>query len=178
MEAVGKHMVPMRRALFLILFIAATRRALPAQDVPPAVTSHVKCATELPSYVHWYQQTRLPYGEPYVAANKRKQQLLENYARLKLEMPQHEVEDLLGKPDFGTARPPLHLATAPEPTDHRCSNDLAYIVRKNDGNMIDMEDVAVYLSFSRDGKLFWASPQNIPSLKQLGSPAGRDSSKP
>ena len=70
-----------------------------------------------------------------------------------------EVEKLFGKPDFGTARSPGHLGpTAPEPTDARCSYDLAYIVRKNSESMIDMGDVAVYLSFSRDGKLFWAAP--------------------
>ena len=161
----------MKRISFLILFVAATYGLLAAQDVPPAVSSHVNCAVEPPHYGQWYQQTRLSNGEPYDAADKRKQQILDNYHRLKLQMSLDEVEGLLGKPDFGTARPPLHLAGTAEPTDRRCSNDLAYIVRKNGGNMIDAEDVAVYLSFSRGGKLFWASPQNLPTLKQLGAPA-------
>jgi hypothetical protein len=43
-------------------------------------------------------------------------------------------------------------------------------VKKNNENMADMEDVAIYLFFSRDGRLYWATPQNLPNLKQLGSP--------
>lgn len=112
----------------------------------------------------------MPYGEPYVAAIKRKQQMLDNYPKLKTEMAREEVEKLLGKPDFAAARPAARLATAPEPTDQRCSNEVAYIVRKNGENMTDMGDVAIYLFFSRDGKLYWAAPQNLPTLKQLGSP--------
>ena len=161
----------MKRLSFLILFIAATCGVFAAQNVPPAVTSHVHCAVEPPHYDRWYQQTRLPFGEPYVAASKRKHQIVGSYHRLKVQMPMDEVERLLGKPDFGRARAPIHLATTPEPTDARCSYDLAYIVRKNGGNMVDTEDVAVYLSFSRDAKLLWATPQNLPTLKELGSPA-------
>jgi hypothetical protein len=41
-------------------------------------------------------------------------------------------------------------------------------VKKSHENMTDMEDVAIYLSFSRDGKLYWAAAQNLPTLKQLG----------
>jgi hypothetical protein len=43
-------------------------------------------------------------------------------------------------------------------------------VKKAHENMADVEDVAIYLSFSRDGKLYSAAPQNLPTLKQLGSP--------
>jgi len=160
----------MKRMLFLILFGAFTCGLLAAQDVPKVVTSHGSCAVKPPGYDDWYQQTRLSEGEPYVAPDKRKQQILDNYHSLKLQMTLDEVERLLGKPDFGTARPPL---LAPEPTDHGCANDLAYIVRKNSGNMVETEDVAVYLSFSRDGKLYWAAPQNLPTLKPLGSPTGK-----
>jgi hypothetical protein len=163
--------VLMKTTIFSILLMAATREVCAGQNVPPAVTSHVHCAVELPQYAQWYQQTPLSNGEPYVALDKRKHQIIGSYHRLKVQMSLDEVERLLGKPDFGRARPPIHLATTPEPTDTRCSYDLAYIVRKNGGNMVDTEDVAVYLSFSRDGKLLWAVPQNLPTLKELGSPA-------
>ena len=63
---------------------------------------------------------------------------------------------------------PLHMASAPEPADKLCNNEVAYIVKKSHENMTDMEDVAIYLSFSRDGKLYWAAAQNLPTLKQLG----------
>jgi hypothetical protein len=159
----------MNRITFLILLVAATCRFLEAQTSPPAVVFHGSCATGLPQFEEWYRHTRLPQ-ESYVAAGKRKQQLLDNYPKLKLKMPLEEVEKLLGKPDFATATPAPHLATAPESTDKRCSNELAYIVKKNHENMADMGDVAIYLSFSRDGKLYWAAPQNLPTLKQLGSP--------
>ncbi len=46
-----------------------------------------------------------------------------------------EVEKILGKSDFGTGLPPLHWATAPEATGSGCENVLAFIVRKNSGNM-------------------------------------------
>ena len=81
---------------------------------------------------------------------------------------------LPGKPDFGWGKPIARLATAPEPTDKRCNIETAYIVKKNGENMTDMEDVAIYLFYSRDGKLYWASPQNLPSLKQMGSPTGSE----
>jgi|HubBroStandDraft_1064217.scaffolds.fasta_scaffold00003_88 hypothetical protein len=158
---------------FLTLFGAATCGVLAAQDVQTVVPSDVNCVANQPVYNDWYQQTRLSDGEPYIAPSKRKQRILDNYHGLKLQMPLDEVERLLGKPDFGTARPPLHLATAPEPADRGCANDLAYIMRKNNGNMVDTEDVAVYLSFSRDGRLYWATPQNLPTLKPLGSPDGK-----
>jgi hypothetical protein len=82
-----------------------------------------------------------------------------------------EVEKILGKPDFGTALPPLDWATATEATGSGCENVLAFIVRKNSGNMGDTEDVAFYLSFSQKGQLYWAAPQNLPTLKPLGSPS-------
>jgi hypothetical protein len=163
----------MKRILFLILFGVFTCGVLAAQDVPRVVTSHVNCGVKPPVYNDWYQQTGLSESEPYVAPDKRKQQILDNYHNLKLQMTLDEVERLLGKPDFGIARPPLHLAAAPEPTDRGCADDLAYIVRKKSGNMVETEDAAVYLSFSRDGKLYWAAPQNLPPLIPLGSPTGK-----
>jgi hypothetical protein len=163
----------MKRRLFLILLWAFTCGVLSAQDVPRIVTSHANCAIVPPAYDEWYQQTRLSEGEPYVAPDKRKHQILDNYHSLKLRMTLDEVKRILGEPDFGTARPPFHLATAPEPTDRRCANDLAYIVGKNSGNMVETGDVAVYLSFSGDGKLYWAAPQNLPTLVALGSPTGK-----
>jgi hypothetical protein len=162
----------MKRMLFLILLGAFSCGLLVTQDVPKVVTSHANCAVRPPGFDDWYQQTRLSEGGPYVAPDKRKHQILDNYHSLKLQMTLNKAERLLGKPDFGTARPPLYLATAPEPIDRGCANDLAYIVRKKSGNMVETEDVAVYLSFSRDGKLYWAAPQNLPALKPLGSPTG------
>ena len=162
----------MKRLCCLILSVAVVFVAVEAQEVPHSVTTQVSCAVQPTRYDQWYQLTRLSAGEPYVAADKRRQQILDNYHRLKLEMPLEEVERLLGKPDFGTARPALHLSNAPEPTDRRCTNDLAYIVRKNGESIVDTGDVAVYLSFSRDGKLYWVAPQNLPTLKPLGSATG------
>ena len=159
----------MKRIAFVVLLVAAVCSVLEAQTSPPAAIFHGNCASELPRFKEWYAQTRLP-NQPYVVADKRKQQMLENYPKLKLQMSLEDVEKLIGKPDFASGTPSAHLATAPEPSDKRCSNELAYIVRKNHENMTDMEDVAIYLSFSRDGKLYWAAPQNLPTLKQLGSP--------
>jgi len=87
-------------------------------------------------------------------------------------MSMTEVEGYLGKPDFAWGTPIARLASSPEPTDKRCNIQTAYIVKKNDENMTDMADVAIYLFYSREGKLYWVSPQNLPSLKQMGSPTG------
>jgi len=80
----------MRRVSILILFGAFTYGLLGAQDVRKVVTSHVDCAVKPPVYDDWYQ-TRLAQGEPYVAPDKRKQQILDNYHRLKLQMTLDEV---------------------------------------------------------------------------------------
>ena len=157
---------------FLLAVAAASCCSLVAQTSAPNVVFRGKCESALPRYGDWFQQTRLPKGEPYVAAQGRQQELLNKYPKLKLAMSMTEVEKYLGKPDFAEAKPTARLATAPEPTDNRCTIQAAYIVKKNGENMTDMEDVAIYLFYSRDGKLYWASPQNLPSLKQMGSPTG------
>lgn len=41
--------------------------------------------------------------------------------------------------------------------------------------MVDVEDVAIYLFFSENGKLYWAAPQNLPNLEPLGSPTDENS---
>ena len=81
-----------------------------------------------------------------------------------------EVQKLLGKPDFSKPLPAARLTTALAPSEPVCSNQVAYIFRKNGENMADMADVAIFLFFSEDDKLYWASPQNLPGLKPLGSP--------
>jgi hypothetical protein len=154
------------------LFILSTLRVLAAQSSPPAVVFHGKCPNELPSYQEWFQQTRLPYSEPYLAPDKRRAQVLEQYSKVKLQMSLEEVEKLFGKPDFSSPRPTARLATAPEPKEQQCSDQVAYIFKKTSENMADMADVAIYFLFSKDGKLYWVIPQNLPSLKPLGSSDG------
>jgi len=151
------------------IFVFATFCVLAAQSSPPAVVFHGNCANGLPTYQVWFQQTRLPYSEPYLAPEKHRQQVLEQYSKLKLQMSLEEVEKIFGKPDFSTPRPAARLATMPEPEEPQCSNQVAYIFQKNSENMADMADVAIYLLFSKDGKLYWVVPQNLPSLKPLGS---------
>jgi hypothetical protein len=161
----------MVKAFFLAVAVACCC-SLVAQTSAPNVVFRGKCDTGLPRFEDWFQQTPLAKGEPYVAPQSRQQELLNKYPKLKLAMSMTEVEKYLGKPDFGWGKPIARLATAPEPTDKRCNTETAYIVKKKGENMSDMEDVAIYLFYSRDGKLYWASPLNLPSLKQMGSPTG------
>lgn len=161
---------PLMKTSSVIFFVTAICCALAAQNSPPAVVFHGNCANDLPRYQQWFRQTRLPYGEPYLAFGRRKQQILDHYPKLKLQMSLEEVEILLGKPDFSTPRPAARLATTPEPAEQQCSNQIAYIMKKTTENMADTEDVAIYLLFSKDGKLYWSAPQNLPNLRQLGSP--------
>jgi hypothetical protein len=161
-----------KRIVFLILLFAVMCCALEAQSSSPSAVFSGTCTSNVPRFEDWYPTTRLPYGEPYVATEKRKQQVLENYPKLRLQMSLEETEKILGKPDFVMALPAVRLATAPEPRDRRCNNEVAFILKKNSENATDLEDIAVYLSFSRDGKLYWVAPQNLPALRPLGSATG------
>lgn len=161
----------MVKAFFLIVAIACCS-SLAAQTSVPSVVFQGKCDTGVSEYRDWFQQTRLPKGEPYVAAQSRQQQLVNEYPKLKSAMSRTDVEKYLGKPDFAWGKPMARLKTAPEPTDKRCNIEAAYVLKKNSENMTDMEDIAIFLFYSRDGKLYWASPQNVPRLKQMGSPTG------
>jgi hypothetical protein len=128
----------------LILFMAACAMmagSVAAQN-PPSVIVHGSCPTNLPDYKQWFQQTRLPY----IAGDKRKQQIIEDYSKLKLRMSASEAEKLLGKPDFAAPRPAARLSTSPQPAVASCTNQIVYILKKNSENMADMEDVAVYLA--------------------------------
>lgn len=154
------------------LFVLSTFCVLVAQNSPPDMVFHGDCANEFSSYHDWFQQTRLPYSEPYLAPDKRRKQVLDQYSKLKLQMSLEEVEKLLGKPDFSMPLAAARLATVPQPKEQQCSDQVAYIFAKNSENMADMADVAIYLLFSKDGKLYWAIPQNLPSLKPLGSSTG------
>ncbi|HSZ02631.1 MAG TPA: hypothetical protein VK788_24260 [Terriglobales bacterium] len=154
----------------MLAVAAVLGSSLAAQTSVPNVIFRAKCDTGLPRFEDWYRETRLGGGEPYVAVEGRKQHLMNNYPKLKLQMSVADVEKLLGKPDFATGTPVPRLADAPEPADTRCNVQTAYILRKNGENMTDTEDIAIYLSFARNGKLFWAAPQNVPNLKPVGSP--------
>jgi len=146
--------------------------ALEAQTSVPSVSLHGNCGTDLPRFEEWFRDTRLAQGQPYVAAQDRSHKTITNYPNLKLQMSMSEVEGYLGKPDFAMGMPAARLAKASEPADQRCSVETAYIFNKNGENMADLQDVAIYLFFSRDGKLYWAMPQNLPDLKPFGSPSG------
>lgn len=152
-----------------MLILIAMLCAAAAQEVPSAVIRG-DCTNELPGYQQWYQTTKLAYGEPYSISAERKEQVVGNYSKLHIGMSLKEVEKLLGKPDFSNPLPPAHLANTPAPIGQRCSDQVAYILKKTSENMSDLQDVAVYLFFSRDGALYWATPQNLPALKGFGSP--------
>ena len=126
--------------------------ALEAQTSVPSVVFHGNCGTDLPRFEEWFRATRLGQGQPYVAAQDRSRKTTTNYPKLKLQMSMPEVEKYLGKPDFATGRPAAHFATAPEPVDQPCSVETAYIFNKNGENMADLQDVAIYLFFSRDAE--------------------------
>jgi len=154
----------------LASFLSAICPLLAAQTSPPAVVFHGNCSNKAPTFQEWFGQTRLPYGDTYIAQGERKEQILGQYSKLKLQMSLEEVEKLLGNPDFANARPTARLATTPEPTVPQCNNEVGYILKKSSENMADAKDVAIYLLFSEDGKLYWVAPQNLPGLKPLGTP--------
>src|SRR5258708_30716476 len=105
---------PLMKTSSVIFLVTAICFALAAQNSPAAVVFHGNCANDLPRYQQWFQQTRLPYGEPYLAPGKRKQQILDHYPKLKLQMSLEEVEILLGKPRFLAPPPAARLSAPPQ----------------------------------------------------------------
>lgn len=128
----------------LVFFVSAICFVVAAQTSPPAVVFHGNCPNKHPSFQEWFRQTKLPYGETYVARAERREQILGQYSKLKLQMSLEEVEKVFGEPDFSSLRPTARLATVPEPTEPQCNNEAAYILKKSSENMADLEDVAIY----------------------------------
>jgi hypothetical protein len=143
---------------------------LVAQQSPPTYEAVGRCDDGLPRFQTWFNSTGLPSGQPYVAGVKRKERALDNYSKLKLQMTLKEVEQLLGNPDFSAPRASGHLSNDIHPAPTLCSDQIAYMFKKNSDNMADTTDEAIYLFFSPEGKLTWAVPQNVPSLQELGGP--------
>jgi hypothetical protein len=152
------------------LSIFCASPALISQQSPPAYEVHGHCEDGLPHFQSWFNSTGLPSGQPYVAKSDRKERVLDNYSKLKLEMTMSQVEQLLGKPDFSAPRASGHLSNDVRPAPAVCSDQIAYMLMKTSDNMADTSDEAIYLLFSPDGKLSWAAPQNLPRLQQLGGP--------
>jgi hypothetical protein len=97
----------------MLPFVAVTCGVLAAQTSPPEVVFHGNCENGLPHYQQWFQKTRLPQGEAYLAPDKRKQQMLSGYPKLKLQMSLEEVEKLLGQQDFSSPLPAARLPPLP-----------------------------------------------------------------
>jgi hypothetical protein len=160
----------MRGLLKLTLCATVFISTLAAQNPPTTFVVHGNCENGLPTYRQWFEETQLPSGKAYVVGEQRKQQILQNYTKVKLQMTVEQVEELLGQPDFSAAHPRGHLSTAPEAAKPICSNQIAYVFQKKSENMTDMDDVAIYLFFSPENELTWLAPQNISELRAMGGP--------
>ena len=113
-----------------------------------------------------------------MATESRKQAILSGFEKVKIGMTTGEVEKLMTSPDFErigrlsgvsgsmtTGRPPeMDIGKG------RCWYEWAYYISKSDLNPASSNDVGIFLQFSPDGKLYWASPFNVRGLKQKGSP--------
>lgn len=153
---------------FAMLCSVSLPSALLAQQSLPQYETHGHCEDGLPNYKAWFSSTDLPAGKPYVADVRRKERVIESYPKLKLQMTLAQVEGFWGPPDFSAPRASGHLSNDPHPPPTVCSDQVAYVLKKTGENMTDMNDVAVYLFFSPEGKLTWAAPQNLPNLHELG----------
>src|SRR5258708_36999273 len=138
--------------------------SLPAQRTlsePP----HCTPSPGVPSYNTWLDTTELPNNRPYRVSVEERKALRTGYARLEVGMSRSTVEKMLGKPDFEQL---LRGSMRGSPTGS-CIDQWAYILRKDDENLANSADVAIYLSFSESGRLLWAVPQHV-GLKPKGSP--------
>jgi hypothetical protein len=127
------------------------------------------CKSDLVNYAAWFRSTGLPQGQAYSIDPGRKSQIVARYPRLTLGMNRSEAQDLLGKPDFEEI---TRLGAQKDVWNPKqvCTRQLAYMVTQIGDNLTDPNSVGLFLSFDEEDKLFWASPQNIPGLKALGSP--------
>lgn len=158
----------LRKLILTLVFFAAFRLAAEG-STSNSLAFQKSCENTYSSYSDWIQKTPLSDGEPYRADAARAQQLMEQYSKVKLQMSLEEVEKILGQPDFGVPSLVNPLAAAPAP---ECTNEIVYVFEKHSDVIIDMQDVAVFMYFSPDNKLFWSAPLNVPKLAQLGSATG------
>jgi hypothetical protein len=125
----------------------------------------------LPRFSQWFENSGLASGKPYVAEAKRRRQIVEGYPKLRLNMSPKTVEAVMGLPDYSQPKLKGHLDTSPAPNPPVCNAQLAYILKKDSDNAADTNDAAVFVFFTPDDKLYWGTPQNVPGLQAIGSPA-------
>ena len=123
------------RFFALAACIAIGTAGLAGQQVQKTAASE-SCATDVPEYKQWLQTTPLTEGEQYVAASDRKNQIMERYSQLKVGMASRQVENLLGKPDFGVSFYADQTATTPST---KCPGEVAYILWKKADQMLDFQ---------------------------------------
>jgi len=154
-----------------VLFLWVLVVAVDAQKAPPAYVVEGDCPENgLPHVQQWLEASGVAYGKPYIADEKRKSQIVEGYSKLRLNMSANEVEALMGRPDYSRPKIKGHLSNAPAPNPPVCNEQFVYMLKKENENLADMNDVGVYVFFTTDDKLYWATPLNLEDLKPIGSP--------
>ena len=148
------------KGILTIVFLLGSSCALVAQ------TATFQCAPfpGVSNFRTWRDSTDLSKNVPYRVGSTREGALRSAYANIEIGMSRSEVEKVMGKPEFENV-----MAGGPNggPRTY-CIDQWVYIFRKNSAIIIDAGDQAIYLTFSADEKLYWASPQNI-DLKSKGS---------
>lgn len=107
-------------------------------------------------------------GRVYTASSERQGKIRAGYPNLSVGMSADQLEGLLGKPDLVVVMPHGHAGSGwfvGEP----CKRQMVYVLRQSSNNPIDPDTAAIYLSIDEHGRLFWASPQNVQGLKEIGS---------
>lgn len=113
----------------------------------------------------WIDSTLVATNRPHRVSASREKELRDAYTKIEIAMSRPAVEKIMGKPDFQQV---MIQSSAGKPTGV-CINQWGYVFRKGDTNPISLQETAIYLSFSANGQLYWAVPQNL-DLKQKGSP--------
>ena len=156
------------RLVGLVIWISLAATSLVGQEVSGAVIKG-NCPKDLPEYKQWLERTPSADGGQYVADSARKHKTISRYSKLRLNMSADEIEGLLGKPDFAVSQHLAEPALSDRPATATCPGEVAYILWKKRKDAVDGSEMAVYVFFTSDGKLSWAMPQNIPSLKPIGT---------
>jgi len=140
-------------SLFLILVLCSG-----CKDPTPRVDilSDIK-PDGMPSYEDFARSARYPF----VAPEPTRQRITKGLAKAKACITKHEVETLLGRPNW--SRP-----LCPKEPNRKCSvSEWTYILRRNEDS-VNMNDVTVQVFFNTSDRATWIAPSNLGEAKDIG----------
>lgn len=106
---------------------------------------------------------------PYEMPAERKRQVLGGYTSLEVGMSKERALEILGPPDAES------FTYNESQGGQLVESGWSYYLTRAERELAHPSDQAVFLHFTPDGALYWATGTNVASLQTIGSPSGDDS---